>query len=194
MKKYDFSMQRVWLWSATAAVAGSLVVAGCDSSESDGQGGNGGGGGETSEDVGTGGTGGTANTCDPTFPGAGGGGAGGEGGAAALGISGTYTDQYGSEYTIEDDQISSFGSVYHIVSIDEEAGFAVAENDADNEYNPSLYSRFDWAFDGKALYLCQSPYDATTAEEAEEADFPDASDWLAGCDGFAWSRLSVPCE
>jgi hypothetical protein len=70
----------------------------------------------------------------------------------------------------------------------------IAQNGADNTYNPGLWSRFEWQFDGSALSYCQSVYDGASAEAATAAPRADAADLTEGCGGFPWSTLGAPID
>jgi hypothetical protein len=117
------------------------------------------------------------------------------GGVDAPDLAGTWTDDFGTGYVVDEAsvQISYEGSpvaIFHIEEVDNDAGFLLAQNDAANEYFPELYSRFDWAEDGGATYLCQSAFDGETLDEARGGS-ADASDFEAGCGGFPWSMLTA---
>mgnify|MGYP001482487205 CR=1 FL=1 len=89
--------------------------------------------------------------------------------------------------------MSQFGTLtFHVESYDNALGVLVAQNDASNDFNPDLFSRFEWVWDGRELYYCQSVYDAATADEAWSAAGADAGDLLAGCSTFPWSMLQTP--
>ncbi len=130
------------------------------------------------------------------------GGAGGAGGSGALSceapeppsedidITGTYTDNWGGTHTITT-QVWDTGYLEFALSIvDNDQGFAVARNPAEDLYNPCLWSRFVWTQDGDALYYCQAPYSAESECAALNQDLPDADDLGAGCNGFSWSELT----
>lgn len=72
----------------------------------------------------------------------------------------------------------------------------IAENDEDNVFCSGLFSDFDFILepgdnnDEDILYYCQIDYDAETAEAAADEDLDiDYSDYTAGCNGYAWSRM-----
>jgi len=112
-----------------------------------------------------------------------------------LAIIGTYNDGFSDHAVAETTwTMSSDGmadSVFHIASYSNTEQFLVAENDAANEYNPGLWSRFDWAYVGADLYLCQPAYDAASQAAAAAASGADRLDITGtGCGGFPWSKLT----
>jgi hypothetical protein len=114
-----------------------------------------------------------------------------DGGEDALEIIGSYTDDFGGSHEISTDTWTMDGiGVFHLSSFDNEAGYVVAQNDADNEYNADQWSRMDWTYDGDDLYFCQPVFDAESEEDAVDAPGADADDLATGCGTFAWSQLS----
>jgi len=109
---------------------------------------------------------------------------------AALEIEGEWTDNWGSAHDISQTVWSTMGSDFFISQYSNVEAFLLAQNDSANEYNPDLWSRFDWFYDsdGELLY-CQSTYDAVD-EDAALAASADRADIDAGCGGFAWSVLT----
>ena len=135
--------------------------------------------------AGTAGAGG-APSCGPLR----GGESGGQGGSAGLAITGHYTDDFGGTHVITEDTWTQFG-VFEITRFSNEEGWIVARNSAENEYNPCLWSRFDFVFFGSELYFCQGTYDAVSEAEALAAQPADASDpTVGGCGNYPWSRLT----
>ncbi|MCB9676140.1 MAG: hypothetical protein H6737_13550 [Alphaproteobacteria bacterium] len=107
-----------------------------------------------------------------------------------LEIAGAYTDDFGGLHDISQDTWVMDGvGVFHILTVDADADFLVAQNDAANDYNPDLYSRMDWLDDGTDLWFCQIAYDAATEADATAATGADRSDTTSGCGGFGWTRL-----
>jgi hypothetical protein len=85
-------------------------------------------------------------------------------------------------------------SIVHLTSYDNGTRYAVGENDKKKSFNPSLWSRFDWAWDGSDLYFCQTAYDAASEAAAEATPAADSSDLTpagTGCNGFPWSGLTA---
>ncbi|MBO4712171.1 hypothetical protein J5681_09715 [bacterium] len=111
-------------------------------------------------------------------------------------IMGNYTDDYetshvitATDWTME----SSYGkSVYHFSQYDNENDFIIAQNDKDNEYNPELWSRFDYTEKDSALYYCQTAFDAESEEAALAVPAADKTDpATTGCGGYAWTKLTA---
>jgi hypothetical protein len=88
-------------------------------------------------------------------------------------------------------QDSRFGTfLFHVDGWDNALQVVVAQGDVTNDFNPELFSRFDWTHDSSsALFYCQSVYDAATAQDAWDAPGADDSDLVTGCAGFPWSPL-----
>ena len=67
---------------------------------------------------------------------------------SSLAIEGTYQDEWGSNHEIDAwgwTSSSSWGtSSYAVSQYDNDAGWIVAQNDSGNDYNPDLWSRFNW--------------------------------------------------
>jgi hypothetical protein len=109
-----------------------------------------------------------------------------------LAIAGSYTDEFGTEHVIDDvSWTQTFpgypGTTWTITSYDNDATYVIAQNSADDPFNPSLWSRFDWVGD---LYYCQATFDAPTEADALATPRPDDTDLDAGCGGFAWTDLT----
>jgi hypothetical protein len=106
----------------------------------------------------------------------------------SLEIVGDYVDDFGGEHSISETEWTNFG-VFSIAEWDNEARFVLAQNHPDNEFNPELWSRFDWTWDGDQLFYCQSVFDGETIEDARSGG-ADADDLAAGCGMFPWSTLT----
>jgi hypothetical protein len=119
-----------------------------------------------------------------------------------LEIAGLWTDNFDSFHDITTEQWSmSFApfeeggersvSLFLFESFSNEDRVIIAQNDANNEFSPSLFSRLDWAWVGDDLYFCQTSFDSATAEAAAAVPAADATNVETGCGGFAWSSLTV---
>jgi hypothetical protein len=113
-----------------------------------------------------------------------------------LAIVGTYADTFGMTHVVTQDlwtMESSFGiDRFHIVAYANAQKYLIAQNDAANAYNPSLWSRFDWTTHDGKLWFCQTSYDAATQALALAAPAADATDpAVGGCGSFAWSALTA---
>ncbi len=121
----------------------------------------------------------------------------GSSGAAGLEIAGTWFEEFapgeGITHNIDEtqwEQLASFGNAtFHVDGYDNAERWLVAQGDASNEFYPELYSRFDWTWDGDALFYCTAVFDAATGEDAQSAPASDPDDLDMGCGGFPWSAL-----
>jgi len=114
---------------------------------------------------------------------------------ASIAIAGSYTDNFGGMHVITNTRWESSGvgftSGFRITRFDNAAGVAIAQNDATNEFSPSLWSRYEWVTISGVLYMCQSPYDSMTEEDAMSAPRPDrTTPATSGCGTFGWSVLT----
>ena len=115
-----------------------------------------------------------------------------------LSISGIYVDNWGSNHDINSFRWilgyeGSDPSIFQIIEIHEDEEWLVAQNGFNNEWNPELWSKFEWTESEGALYYCQSAYDAGSLETAAAAT-ADRSDLATGCGENAWSELSLITE
>ena len=110
-----------------------------------------------------------------------------------LSITGVWDDGFGGTYDITSESITSWGSLYSISQYSNDDMYIIAQNDANNSYNPSLWSRFDWTMDADSnLYLCQTAFDAASEEDALNTPAADSSDPASsGCGDFSWSALTA---
>ncbi|MCB9686891.1 MAG: hypothetical protein H6738_19400 [Alphaproteobacteria bacterium] len=113
-----------------------------------------------------------------------------------LAIAGSYTDAFGTAHDIDEQtwrqQYAGYPALTFAVSDWSNAeAWVVAQNGADNGYFPLLWSRFDWLMtDDDRLFVCQTTYDAETAEDAHGVARPsDADPENTGCGGFSWTEL-----
>jgi len=116
-------------------------------------------------------------------------------GSDELAIAGSYTDEFGTEHTIDESswvQVSAYGTLsFAVLSFDNAEQSLVAQNGSSNAFNPDLYSRFDWVEGMHGdLFYCQTAFDAATEEAAEATPRADDTDpENTGCVGFAWTNL-----
>ena len=116
----------------------------------------------------------------------------------ALEISGNWIDNYDSDHQITSSSWTSSGgsSVVALTQYDNDANWAVGQNDSTLSYNPDKWSRFDWTTDDDGtLWYCTTAYNAETEADALAATPPDASDPSAsGCNTFPWTSLTPDAE
>ena len=112
----------------------------------------------------------------------------------AMPLVGEWVDHWEGHHAISNEGWSMGESQFHLTAVDATEGWAVAQNDTDNVWNPDLWSRFDWTeADHNGWWFCQTAFDADTEDEALATAAADPSDpSSAGCGGFAWTRLYVP--
>ena len=105
-------------------------------------------------------------------------------------ISGTWTSNYDEVYIFTDETIESPYSTYTIVAVGD--NYVICQNDADDAYNPNLYSKFVFTnITADTFNYCQSFYDAESQLEIESTEEPsDSSDLENGCGGFSWSNMT----
>lgn len=113
-----------------------------------------------------------------------------------LEITGTYLDDFGTTHVITGStwtQTFDGSSLsFTFVKFDNGQDFLVAENGADNSFNPGLFSRFDWTTFNSTLYQCQIAFSEETAAAAEAVTTADRTDpTTGGCGGFAWSGMTA---
>jgi len=115
--------------------------------------------------------------------------------AAPIEIAGNWVDDFGGTHEITDDTWTmgeAMSGVFHISRFENEANWLVAHNDANNDFSPSLWSRFDWTWFNEVLYFCQSSFDSESEEQAMAVGAADPMDpTTGGCGGFAWSKLAA---
>lgn len=108
-----------------------------------------------------------------------------------IAIAGDWIDQWDGPHTVTSETWDMGDALFAIVTYDNDAEFAIAQNDAGNEFSPGLWSRFDWTTDGDGqLWFCQTVFDAASREAAEETAPADPTDpATTGCAGFSWTSL-----
>lgn len=112
-----------------------------------------------------------------------------------LEIAGSWVDDFGGSHVITDETWTmgdTMSGVFHISRYDNGENWLVAQNDGNNAYSPNLWSRFDWTEHGGELYNCQTVFDGASEQDALDATPADPTDpTTAGCQGFAWSKLTA---
>jgi len=109
-------------------------------------------------------------------------------------ILGNWTDNFGTTYVINNTTLTlasmSVTDIFHIQMQGE--NFVICQNDASNNYNPNLYSKFLITnLSANEFYLCQSFYDSPSQISIENATDPsDLNDLTSGCGGFSWAQVT----
>lgn len=107
---------------------------------------------------------------------------------------GTFTDDYGISYTINDTLWVQHPNLrYHIIKWNPEQQYLIARNDAKNKTDGNKYTRIDYmAFNGMEPWhwgFCLTVYDAETDEQAEKTAYVDRQNPKKGCNGYPFSRM-----
>ena len=104
---------------------------------------------------------------------------------------GSYDTNFGGQFSVDAMDLVDGGATYAVLSFDDTR--VIAQNDSTNEFNPDLYSAFDFATDGNLWFVCQAAFSAESAEAAEQAAPSDATDpATGGCGGmFSWTELTA---
>lgn len=107
---------------------------------------------------------------------------------------GTFVDDYGIKYTINDTLwVQQPRSRYHIIKWNEKDQYIVARNDDKNPGEGGLYTRIDYMqFSNMEPWkwgFCLSVYDAKTDAIAEATAKADRQNPKKGCGGFPFSRM-----
>ena len=109
-----------------------------------------------------------------------------------IALLGSWVDNWGASHEVSNETWTSGASAFAITQYDNDEAFLIAQNDADNAWNPELWSRIDWAWSEGDLMVCQTAYDKATEEEALATPAADSTDAAAGCGGFSWTLLRAP--
>ncbi|MEE2835865.1 MAG: hypothetical protein VYB65_07610 [Myxococcota bacterium] len=105
-------------------------------------------------------------------------------------IEGVWATPWGDE-TITDDAWQSAA----IISFDNASNMAITQAPADDEFNPSAYSKIRWTepVDGRFFYCTVAFGQATEQDAVDAEDTSDANDLSGeGCGGFAWTLMREP--
>ena len=107
-------------------------------------------------------------------------------------LDGDFVDNNGQPHTINAFLwvMGTAPSLFHIAEYSNDDNYALAQNDAANESNSGLYSKFEWTTNAEgALFYCQSTEDASSMEDAKDPS-ADKADLESGCVGFSWSEMT----
>ncbi|HCP45440.1 MAG TPA: hypothetical protein DIU15_05330, partial [Deltaproteobacteria bacterium] len=113
--------------------------------------------------------------------------------SARIAIGGQWSGPADGVHTVSSSSWSDpYGATFNLSQFQNAQQFAIAQNHADNDFNPGLWSRFDWTWDEfNTLWYCQTCYDCEDEGEALATDAADSSALSSdGCGGFAWSSLT----
>ncbi|TMI62794.1 MAG: hypothetical protein E6H07_15415 [Bacteroidetes bacterium] len=109
-------------------------------------------------------------------------------------LKGTFGDDYGEQYTINDTIWLQQPSLkYHIIICDTTEQYILVQNDKTNKTNGGLFTRIDYMnFTGMEPYhwgFCLTIYNANTLETAKATIIADRKNPKIGCNGFPFSRM-----
>lgn len=113
-------------------------------------------------------------------------------GNQTLEVAGIWASTYGFDETITED---AWGTAT-IVMFDNGENYAITQQPADDEFNPSKFSKLVWTEPAEGrFHYCIVEFGLATAEEAERTTkTADPGDLAGGCGGFPWTRLAEPIE
>lgn len=114
--------------------------------------------------------------------------------ASAKTIMGSFTDDYGIRYTINDSSWKQLlKTTYHIIKWNEKEQYILAKNDTSNKVDKGLFTRIDYMlFENMAPYtwgFCLTVYDAATEKDAELTIPANRANPRKGCGGYPFSRM-----
>ncbi|HOU53129.1 MAG TPA: LIC_13355 family lipoprotein [Myxococcota bacterium] len=109
-----------------------------------------------------------------------------------LEIAGTWQDPWGGTHRISESRWEMVGmGSFEVLEFHNDGRWIVAQNDPANQWNPGLFSRFDWTFLDQNLWYCQTAFAAASREEAAATPAADSTDpATGGCGGFPWTLLT----
>jgi len=109
-----------------------------------------------------------------------------------LEIIGEWTDGFGGEHVISDEQwATTFAPdtfTYTITEYDNAERYIIAQDDGDE-----TWTKYEWTYVDADLYYCQSAFgEAAPADALRSPDADPADPVNAGCGMFPWSLLTPP--
>ncbi|HTN00017.1 MAG TPA: hypothetical protein VL088_14775 [Pedobacter sp.] len=109
-------------------------------------------------------------------------------------VLGSFTDDYGITYTINDTLwVQNPSMKFHIIRWNPEKQYLVAKNDSANKADANKYTRIDYmTFTGMAPWqwgFCLTVYNAESDEIAEKTAYVDRQNPKKGCNGYPFSRM-----
>lgn len=120
---------------------------------------------------------------------------------ATIEIAGEHCSNFGDTQTISVDSWRSVGegydSTYQVMSYSNEDNWAVIQNPADAEWDPSKFNAIVWTEpeDG-VFYTCWAGvgFDAVDLINFEDLVFDISEPEIGGCGDFPWTKLALHCE
>lgn len=109
---------------------------------------------------------------------------------AEIEVQGDWESQFGDKMTIT----SSKWGASAVVKYDNDANWAIIQLPADDEWNPSKFSKIVWTeIANDSFYECwvvfgkETAADAETTTETADSSNPEES----GCGGFSWTKMTT---
>lgn len=110
-----------------------------------------------------------------------------------LDIRGEYKDFFGGSHIINNETWINDALQFNISQYNNDLKIVIAQNDAANEWNPSLWSKFQWTIDElNNIFYCQTAFEAATEDDAISTPPADVTDLESGCNNYPWSMLREP--
>ena len=109
-------------------------------------------------------------------------------------LKGTFEDDYGIRYTINDTVWTQHPNTkYHIINCDTTEQFLLVQNDEANKIDGGLFTRIDYMnftrMEPFRWGFCLTIYNANTLEKAKATTIADRGNPKIGCSGFPFSRM-----
>jgi hypothetical protein len=109
-------------------------------------------------------------------------------------ITGRFTDDYGSRYTINDSLFIMDSSIrYHVLEWNEQGQYILAQNDLSNKTDKGLFTRIDYMrFNGMEPFTwgyCFTIFNAPDRQAALQKAAADRANPRKGCNGYPFSRM-----
>jgi hypothetical protein len=111
-------------------------------------------------------------------------------------MKGTFTDDYGIKYTIDDTLFWQQPSArYHIINWNKEMQYLLVKNDDNNPSEKGLYSRIDYMqfkdMEPFTWGFCLTVYDAKDTSVAMKVPSANRDIPKKGCNGYPFSRMKA---
>ena len=113
--------------------------------------------------------------------------------ADPIAIAGTWKNNFGGNDVISSRSWASMGSTMAMSLFDNAKRWAITQNPADDQYNPSKFNRIVWtAPSGGNFYYCMVDYglDSVALAQATTKTADDSAPDKSGCGGFSWTKLA----
>jgi len=114
-------------------------------------------------------------------------------------VKGTFVDDYGIKYSINDTLWVQHPNIkYHIIKWNVAEKYVIAKNGSGHKADENKYTRIDFmTFEGMEPWkwgFCLTAYKAKTDVEAEQTAAADRKNPRKGCNGYPFSRMKEVTE